>query len=220
MQRELFREARTLTERAARRLISKCPQPLDVAATVEHYEPGLRSLAERLPELLSGNPADRYRATTARLVGQDVPEALAGRVAGLPHLLSGLDVVDLAKSAGCDLDDAAVPYFALGDVVRLDWIEEAIAALPRDDRWQGLARVALREDLYSVRASLAAAVLRDGPAAETGQARVQAWLEQLQPVAGRSLATIDEIIGSGRADLATLSVALKEVRDLTVGGAK
>ena len=218
VQQELFREARTLTERAGRRLLAKCAPPLDVAETVDHNHDGLQTLADRLPDLLSGKLAQRYRSTTARLVAQEVPEALAGRVAGLPILLSGLDVVDLARSAGCDLEDAAVPYFALGDVLSLDWISDGIAALPRDDRWHGLARAALRQELYAVRAVLTAAVLRDGPDTGTGPARVRAWLDELQPIAGRCVATLDEIVASGRADIATLSVALNEVRNLTAEG--
>ena len=44
--------------------------------------------------------------------------------------------------------------------LQLDWLRERILRLPRDDRWQTLARAALRDDLYAVRASLTAEVLQ------------------------------------------------------------
>jgi glutamate dehydrogenase len=214
VQRHMFMEARTLTERAARRLLNKCPRPLEVATTVDHYGPGLRDLADHLPELVAGPVAEHYRAEIARLTGFGVPEALAGRVAGLPILLSGLDVVDIALAASCELEEAAAPYFALGELLSLDWLGDRIAALPRDDRWQGLARAALREDLYSVRAAITAGVLAGGGPGRTGSERVRYWLDRREPNSGRCRTTLDEIVASGRTDLSTLSVAVREVRNL------
>jgi glutamate dehydrogenase len=215
VQRELFLEARKLTERASRHLLYTRPQPLDVARTVEHYGPGLRDLAEHLPELIAGEVSARYAATVERLTGLGVPEGLAGRVAGLPSLLSGLDVVDIAGTAGCALAEAAAPYFALGEVLSLDWMADQIAALPRDDRWHGLARSSLREDLFGVRKTITAAVL-GGERSGSGAERVRAWLEEREPASSRCRASLDEAIASGRADLATISVAVREVRSLAL----
>ena len=45
-------------------------------------------------------------------------------------------------------------YVKLGSRVGLNWLRDRIIELPRTNRWQALARAALREDLYGVHRSL------------------------------------------------------------------
>ena len=113
------------------------------------------------------SPARRKRtrrsaARSRRFTADGVPEALAERVAALPALFSALDVIDVASATGRDREQVAAVYFALDQHLKLDWLRERILRLPRDDRWQALARAALRDDLYAVRASLTAEVLQVG----------------------------------------------------------
>ena len=54
-------------------------------------------------------------------------------------------------------------YFALDEYLKLDWLRGRILDLPRDDRWQSLARAALREDLHVVHSAITAEVLRTSP---------------------------------------------------------
>ena len=39
-------------------------------------------------------------------------------------------------------------YFRLGSRLELNWLRDRIIELPRANRWQALARAALRDDLY------------------------------------------------------------------------
>ena len=50
-------------------------------------------------------------------------------------------------------------HFALGQRLGLDRLLARIIELPRDDRWQTMARAALRDDLHAVHAQLTAEVL-------------------------------------------------------------
>ena len=132
----------------------------------------------------------------------------------MPALFAGLDVSDVARSVVRELEDAAAAYFALGEPLSLDWLLARIVALPRDDRWQALARAAVREDLYSARAWITAEVLRLGSPAMTGTEQVDRWLASMGDVADRCLAALDGIVTSGQTDLAALSVAMREIRNL------
>jgi glutamate dehydrogenase len=214
----LFLEARTLAERASRWLLRQRSQPLDITTTVEYFAADIKLLAERLPELLSGNAATAFAETVQRLEAAFVPGALARRVAGLPVLLSGLDIVDIARAAGRSLEEAAAAYFALGDLLNLDWIRDRILELPRDDRWQALARAALRDDLYSVRAAITAEVLRTGSSGTDGARQVELWFAKIGAAGERCVSALEEIVAGGRADLTILSVALREIRELNHAG--
>ncbi|HEV2360479.1 MAG TPA: hypothetical protein VGS21_02135, partial [Acidimicrobiales bacterium] len=218
VQRSMFMDVRTLAERASRWLLRNRRQPLQINETVSYFAADLARLAERLPELLTGGVSAAFSESVKGLVGVGVPEDLARRVAGLPAMLSGLDIIDIAQTTGKELEEAASVYFALGDVLVLDWIRDQIAKLPRDDRWGALARAALRDDLYSVRAAITAEVLRAGAAGRPGTEQVRAWFDKMGTACTRCLGALDEIVAGGRSDLATLSVALREVRGLAQSG--
>ena len=76
-------------------------------------------------------------------------------------LFSALDIVDVAATAGEPVEEAAAVYFALGDRLKLHWLRGHVESLPRDNRWQALARAALRDDLFGLQAALTSTILRD-----------------------------------------------------------
>jgi len=101
--------------------------------------------------------------------------------------------------------------FQLGEQLQLDWLRQRILDLPREDHWQALARGALRDTLYEVHATLTAEVLRRGEPGASARDQVSGWLGRAAAATNRCVRVLDEIAGSGRADLATLTVALREV---------
>jgi glutamate dehydrogenase len=212
----LLLEVRTLAERASRWLLRNRRQPLDIGSTVEHFAPAVPLLADEIPHLLAGSEEadEEFGAAVERFTADGVPEALARRVAALPALFSALDVIDVARATGREREQVAAVYFALGQHLQLNWLRERILRLPRDDRWQALARAALRDDLYAVRASLTAEVLRASAARQDSAELVRRCFDHNQPAVDRCLAVLRDVAADDRADLATLSVALREVRGL------
>jgi glutamate dehydrogenase len=209
-------EVRTLAERASRWLLRNRRQPLDIRSTVEQFRPAVPVLAAEIPRLLGGTEEadEAFGRAVASLTADGVPAALAERVAALPALFSALDVTDVASATGRDLQEVAGVYFALDRHLKLDWLRERILRLPRGDRWQALARAALRDDLYAVRASLTAEVLQMGGPAQDSDELIQDGFAHNQSAVGRCLGVLHDIATDDRADLATLSVALREVRGL------
>ncbi|WP_448642979.1 NAD-glutamate dehydrogenase domain-containing protein [Geodermatophilus sp. URMC 63] len=212
----LFLEVRTLAERATRWLLRNRRQPLDVPTVVEHFRPGIPVLVDEILRQAAAaeGPENEFRDAVARSIGDGVPEGLAERVAALPALFSALDVIDVAAVTGRELQEVARVYFALVQHLKLDWLRQSILRLPRDDRWQALARAALRDDLYAVRASLTAEVLQVGGPSQDTDELIQRGFAHNQSAVGRCLGLLNDIATADRADLATLSVALREVRGL------
>src|SRR5262249_56120672 len=79
-----------------------------------------------------------------------------------------------------DIDDVAGVYFVLSDRFRIDELLSRVSALPREDRWQSLARMALRYDLYAALAALTGNVLASS-AERPGAAAAEAPLPQPEP---------------------------------------
>ena len=158
--------ARILLERATRWLLRNRRRPIDIAATVARYAPGAAALAEALPALLGPSELEVARAKAAALAEVGVPPELAQRVAHLEALVPTFELVEIAAATELDVAAAAEVYFALGARLELHWLRDRIVDLPRETRWEAMARAALRDDVYSEQAGLTAEVLRSGAGVE------------------------------------------------------
>ena len=119
--------------------------------------------------------------------------------------------MEVAASTGCDVSEVAEVYFDLAGRLQIARLRDQIVALPRDDRWNTMARGALRDDLYAAHAALVCDVLmvsRPG----TPEERLADWAEQNESAVRGATQTLTEIWESDRFSLATLSVAVRAIR--------
>ncbi len=207
-------EMRTLVERASRWLINNRRPPLDSIATVEFFQSRVQSVMAVLPEVMSGHEREDFVARHDRLASQGVSDDLATRVAVLAPAYALLGIVETADSLSIDPVVVARVHFTLGERLGLPAMVQRIFALPRDDRWQTMARAAVRDDLYTVHQQLTAVVLRTTASDDSAPARVTAWEDSDSGAVGRAADTLDEICRDDEADLARLSVGLRVVRAL------
>ena len=94
-----------------------------------------------------------------------------------------------------------------------------ITDLPRQSRWEALARAALRDDVYSAVADMTVYVIQSTQGAVTSpgadsQERIVAWERGHQEQLARIKDTFAEVTSPGQVDIASISVALKLLRTL------
>jgi glutamate dehydrogenase len=217
-QTAMILEARKLLERATRWLLRHCARPLDIAEIVSRYRTGTQELTALLPGALVGPDRDAVETRIRELVKAGVPQELADRVSTLNAMYAALDLVRVADASNEPMTSAASVYFLLAEELQLHWLRDRILALPRDDRWDGLARDALRNDLFGWLRSLTVDALQTTEAGLDVEARMGSWLARRGHLRERCIRILDDIRASGRFDLATLSVALREVRNLAEAG--
>ena len=211
-------EMRTLVERASRWLVTNRRPPLDSQGTVEFFSQPVQRAMAVLPELMTGRELTAFQERRDGLVEQGVPEDLASRVAVLNPAYTLLGIVEIADREDLDPSDVARLHFALGERLGLPAVVQRILALPREDRWQTMARGALRDDLYAVHIQLTAQVLLATSPDDSIPARVAGWEDDDSVVVGRAVATLEEICADDSADLARMSVGLRVVRGLLKSG--
>ncbi|MDT0392539.1 NAD-glutamate dehydrogenase [Streptomyces sp. DSM 41921] len=206
--------SRRLVERGTRWLLNNRPQPLQLADTVDFFAERVEQVWGQLPKLLRGADLEWYQKIYDELTGAGVPEELATRVAGFSSAFPTLDIVSVADRMGREPMDVAEVYYDLADRLRITQLMDRIIELPRADRWQSMARAAIREDLYAAHAALTADVLAVGNGSSTPEQRYKAWEEKNAAILGRARTTLEEIQGSDAFDLANLSVAMRTMRTL------
>jgi glutamate dehydrogenase len=214
-QTSTYLATRRLLDRAVRWLLQNRPSPLDVPGEIAALAPGVAQLLPSLADRFRGAEREALAAQRDSLVARGLPEQFADWAARLNYSFGLLDVVELARRGGpgLALEEAAEVYFTLSERFRIDSLLSKISALPREDRWQTLARMALRYDLYAALAALTAEVLSaTSPGADPG-ARVFEWEQRSAASIARARNAIGEFTSSP-ADLAPLSVVLRQIRTL------
>ncbi|MFD5473319.1 NAD-glutamate dehydrogenase [Streptomyces sp. NPDC127105] len=206
--------SRRLVERGTRWLLNNRPQPLELAETVEFFSERVGQVWAELPKLLKGADLEWYQQVYDELSGVGVPDELATRVAGFSSAFPALDIVSVADRMGKDPMDVAEVYYDLGDRLHITQLMDRIIELPRADRWQSMARAAIREDLYAAHAALTADVLAAGNGTATPEQRFKVWEQKNGALLSRARSTLEEIRGSDAFDLANLSVAMRTMRTL------
>ena len=217
---EMLLESRRLLDRAARWFLANRPQPLAVGAEIIRFQNDLTALASRVPDLLRGRAAEAVRTRIDELTAQGVPGELATRVATLLDVYSLLDVTDVAELAEreAELDAERSPletaqlYFALAAHLDVDQLLTLISALERGNRWHSLARLSLRDDVYASIRGITLDALRHSDPDDSLDGKIAQWERTNAPRLTRARVAVDEIKRLGKLDLATLSVAVRQLR--------
>jgi glutamate dehydrogenase len=209
----VYLETRRLLDRAVRWLVSNRRSPIDVAGEIARLRPGVGALLPQLPTVVIGAERRSQDNHVSTLVERGVPEELARSVARVVYGFGLLDILETSAATGRDATEVAKVYFVISERFQIDVLLSHISRLPRGDRWQTLARMALRYDLYAALAGLTAEVLQSTSSEAAPEDRVAEW-EQVNAAsmarAGNAMGNVEE----APADLAALSVLLRQIRTL------
>ncbi|MCG7595990.1 NAD-glutamate dehydrogenase [Mycobacterium sp. PSTR-4-N] len=208
-------DLRRLIDRAARWLLNYRPQPLAVGAEINRFADKVAALTPRMSEWLRGDDRAIVMKEAGEFSAQGVPEELAFQVATGLYQFSLLDVIDIADINDRDPAEVADTYFALMDHLGTDGLLTAVSRLSRDDRWHSLARLAIRDDIYGSLRALSFDVLAVGEPEENGEEKIAEWEMTNNNRVTRARRTLTELYESGEHDLATLSVAARQIRSMT-----
>jgi glutamate dehydrogenase len=182
----------------------------DLSRAIDHFRSGAERVAALFPQLLPATERAGFDAAAARLERDGVPAALAANVAALDALFNALDVVEVADQLGRDIEAVARLHFAMAGELDFPWLRSAIGRLPADSHWDTLAKAALRDDLAGMLRALTADALRAAPAADG----LAAWKTRNAVLYERFRQVLADLHGAQSPDLAMLSVALRELRNL------
>jgi glutamate dehydrogenase len=222
VQVELRLEATRLAERTTRWLL-RLPElladpPAGLGEVIERFAAPVAAVAAGLPGWLLGTEAEAYGERAARLRAGGVPDDLAATVAAAPLMPAALDLAVVAERTAAPIALAGRVQQCLAERLGLVPLRERVIALPRDRRWNSMARASLRDDLAAEQASLTADVLTlrssDADDAEAAQRLVASWEKGWDITQQRAAAQLADIAAGGRMELAELLVAVRTVRGL------
>ena len=186
----------------------------DMAATIAYFKPGVEALSARLPKLHDEGERARVDAEVGRLAAAGVPRELAERVVTFDTLHAALDIAEVAADAKKPVEPVAAIYFDVTSRLGLGWLREKIAALPSVEHWQMLAKGALQDDLSGLSRTATAEIVAGGGDLAATATVIAAWENRNRRALERAAQLSAELRSVAAPDMAMLSVALRELRNL------
>jgi glutamate dehydrogenase len=210
---EMLTELDRLTLRGTRWFLRSRRLVEPMVQTIARYMPAISALAARLLDdthTLTRMPIEQLAKPW---IDAGVPAELARRVASAEVLVAALDVTELAEQTKQPLERVADVLVAVGERLGLSKMRALIAALPSDNYWQGLAKGSLNDDLANLQRLLTAEALQHATSDDVART-IAAWEQGERAALERAQRLLQELAEAKGADLAMLSVALRELRNL------
>ncbi|MEG2154550.1 MAG: NAD-glutamate dehydrogenase [Burkholderiaceae bacterium] len=205
VQAALLIELGRLTVRATAWFLRRPRLAAPLAETLVAFTPV--AAADTARRIQRGQGADMAE----RWIAQGVPAALAQRVAVAEASFAALDIAEISAQTARSVDEVAAIYAAVGERLGLVRLAGQIAALPAEGHWPALARVAAADELAAVARGVTIRVLSLGA---TPAAALERWQQTAADALERVSRVTDELAEARGADLAMISVALRELRAL------
>ena len=209
VQLDLLLEARRMAERGVLWMLRHRRPPIDLAMTTKEFAGPMELLAKNYDEYLRGQLEAMTHSTWASRLAAGVPDSLAARSSVWPLLHTAFDVIEIAARHSRPPGVVAEMYWHLFEVLDVLWMWDGIGLLPRATRWETQARAALRDDLLIGLADLTQDVLRSG-------SDVATWLADNDRSVARVTAMFNEVRRSDTFDITTLTVGLRQLRNLAL----
>ncbi|MEO8249244.1 MAG: NAD-glutamate dehydrogenase domain-containing protein, partial [Burkholderiales bacterium] len=213
IQAQMLSEIDRLNLRATRWFLrsKRLAEPID--ATIERARPGVAGLLERLQAESNAPVNERIALSAQPWIEAGVPEPLALRVAASDSLVAALDVTELAHATEQPPERVADVLIAVGELLGMPNLQAMIDALPAENYWHGMAKTSLTDDLADLQRTLTGEALTHAQT-DDSHATIAAWEASDHGALERAQRLLKELAESPSADLAMLSVALRELRSL------
>jgi glutamate dehydrogenase len=172
---------------------------------VARFAPAVQALRARVE---GGSISPR----AANWIQAGVPQPLALQADAAESLFNALDIAEIAEASKVPPQQVAEVHGGVGERLGLDRMRQQFELLPADSYWPNLAKLALGDDLTDLQRSIAQEAL----ARHQGEPPqvMDGWEQGNRQALERAQRLLAELKETPTGDLAMLSVALRELRNL------
>ncbi len=197
IQMELMSQVARLVSRIARGLLHRPELLQDLSNSIAAYKVGVQHILSLMSQYISADKHEYVAEQEALLADfTAIGEAERTYLARLPYAEHVLAMIDLAAKEGLDLESVVEKYFVVADALQMDWMYKAIAALPRTNKWQNQASLAVREDVQQMLLAVVAKCINTDGIGEELKEQAQRQVREMQQYHGCDLAMISALVRS------------------------
>jgi glutamate dehydrogenase len=206
-----------LARRASRWLIKNHRTQLNASTLIDLYAKHIQNLGSKLPSLLPETLREQWTIARDELLAMGAPKSLAETLSSCEYLYDFLGIIAASNFLNKDIHIVASSFFALADRLQLDDFSEHLESkMPTATHWQSLARESLRDDLEWQQRQLTQNMLSSIECDTTTlHNNVDEWLAKQEILTARWKHMITELNNHNDGDIAMLSIAVRELSDLS-----
>ncbi|MDJ0664733.1 MAG: NAD-glutamate dehydrogenase [Acidimicrobiia bacterium] len=182
--------------------------PID--EVIANFAEDFATLTETIGTMGAAAWRESREANAAELIDSGVAEPIARNHAYMEDLVHAPNIIELAQQTGRSVAEVSGVFFRLGRSIRIDWLEQRIAAIDPTDRWERLAQQAAAADLVLLRRRIAEKVLARAGSRPPREA-VRRFLKERADAHGRTLMFMRQIAEEGVDSIDAVIVATRQI---------
>jgi len=216
IQVELFTQIRQLILRVVFWILKHHSQLTDNAKAVNHFGPGIESLYECLPAVLSAAGKEAYEKRLECYKRHHVPDRLARSIAGLQSMSSGCNIVQVSHDTKFRIKNVAKVYYEIGERLQLDWLCKQLDSLNTNNSyWQKTSIKTLIDDIATQQRRLTKSLIKHiCPNGKLTNDCVDRWIDMHQSQVNRYMRFIDDMKAHDNLDFSMVLVAIGKVKEI------
>ncbi|WP_437773437.1 NAD-glutamate dehydrogenase [Arthrobacter sp. KNU40] len=215
---ELALYVRRMLDRATRWYMTHDHRDQPVEQALRRIMPAMSLRGNRSLVYLRGDDIDLGHDLLTRWEAIGISPDIARRAFEVVLSFTLLDISLIAEQTDEPMEHIADLYSTAFQRIGALKLFLKITDLPRRNRWETLARAALRDDVYSAVADMTISVLKTTPSNTHSRAdstdRIVEWERGHQVQLAQIKDTIAEVTQPGPVDIYSISVALKQLRTI------
>jgi glutamate dehydrogenase len=188
-----------------------------IAAAIEASGGAVKALRGTFASLVSPAEAKEIETQIAAYTAAKVPLDVAEDVSVLASAATVPDIARLARAGNADLDFVAGAFFATGRLLGIDRLRLVAEKMRPGEHWDRLAVRRIADDLLNFQRTLTARAIAGSEALKgrtEGAKAVSAWGEANAPAIEKLTTLLDELERLGAYNVARLTLAASQIRDL------
>ena len=204
-----------LLRRASHWLLKNRYNKLDIASEVKYFAEGIVELKSCLPAVLGQREANFYNARLKQCKDWGIPEDLTKEIAVIRFLFFAHDIIEIATQLKLSIKQVASTFFSIGEYLELDWVREKLVGNPRENHWETLAQVSLRDEFNKQQRLLTILILKNEFGKRTVKSMIEQWMKDNHVLLERWQKTLTEFKASTTLNFTMLYVATRVLFALT-----
>lgn len=214
---QAFREMWNVVRQATRWLLNRPgADHIVIEEQVKRYGEGIVTLHEHLLSALPQESLVAYEQQKAHYLEAGFDDRMAHSIALLQFMTVALDIVDEATDQKLPVRDVLNTYFAVAEVLNIDWLRRQVETLPTSGNWQAHARGHLRNDLITQHRDIISQFLKYQNA--NPGATVNDWQKAHIDRIQRTLSILEDMQRMPSMDIAAMTVAVRSLEQLVTAG--
>jgi glutamate dehydrogenase len=209
VQSQLFVEVNHFIEHSCRWFLAHVKQPMNIDTVMARYTPAIAQIEKDAHSIMSDSARKAFTQTVEKLTSQNVPKALAERMAMLEVMTAACDIADAAAASKLSVATVGKIYFEVGAGLKLGWLRGSAQDLVAENYWQQLAVKSLVVEFYQAQRRLSLEVI-----AKFGKSKDAsgAWRSANADALARYNSFIADLRAQATLDYPMLIVALRQVQ--------